>query len=393
MQEDAANPLSRAARHASMVSAVCLASLALACGRGRGSIDAGRAEGGRADAGEADAAALRRRTPSLDTACRLRTAAGEHLERSARATVIDFHDRGARWDGRESSCEVFTRLTELTAPILGKVVRLDDVAQGTCTSLGIGPRTFALGRGTEDDCGSVVYEGTVSTPRFSAADDPIHGHDSASVQMRLEDHRARSPRCPRQEASMVLREEATINGRSVAHSLRYTTKASSMPRPSPLAPAAICPFFREPDQPAAREPSVCEVGTYFLEDDAPQFGKLVELRDWVDLGCPPASTASATPLGARLYPLGRGTPDNCNSVHYEAAISPSPFFVGYPSGLRWTYVLAMIDHRKRMTSAECPPPSAPVELEERLVYRVFVKRPEEETILDRRFFAPREDAP
>ncbi len=287
-------------------------------------------------------------------------------------------------DSEETHCEVFSRLTEFNTVIFGKMVGLQDATYGKCPPSRLNPRFYALGRGVEDACGTVVYRGEISAPLLSQMPDPIYGSDSQIARLTVEDHRGRSRQCGKPEAPLILREEAMESGEVKVSRTRYASRVTSMAHPAAPPPELPrCLFFTQPGQRPDREAEPCEIGTYFLEDDGP-IGKVVELTDWVDGSCAqPVGVA----LGRRLYPLGIGKIDACGSITYgkPGAELQSLFNEGPPSQSR-VYDLDMIDHRFRERSAHCPDPLAVVEL----IESVHPTSIDEPPVITRRFYAPQE---
>jgi len=296
-----------------------------------------------------------------------------------------FHPRpGMPSDVSETDCEGHTLLgAEYNAPLLGKIVLLGDGTVDHCRKRGLRePRTYVLGRGVEDACASVIYQ--AETPTFAPAQiwDPIHGYDPAVARITLEDHGHRSPQCLPAKATLILHEEVSTSGHTEIDRTLYGSFTTMLPRPSPPPPRATCPFFVKPAQSAERAARRCEVGAYFVEDDAPGLGKLVELQEWVDETCrhPP-------PLGRRLYAMYYGKVDACGSITYgEEAVAGFGRPIAASPGLGYGYGLQMIDHRFRKRSAQCADKPALVELVER-VYQGGMPSPG--VALERHFYSPR----
>ena len=283
----------------------------------------------------------------------------------------------------EERCAVFADFWESNATWLGRTAMLLDGDDGICPFHPMNQRSYALGFGHPDECGSVTYEGALTEPVISTA--PSFRDASAhtrSSQLVLVDHAQRASRCPRAEATLVLHERASVDGQLVLSRTLYGPSGPPpvMPRPRRIDPPPQCPFFTEAGAPPDREAETCEVGVYFREDGwgvGQPGGKYVELEDWVDGSCekPPASVT-----GKRLYALEWSGVDACGSVTYRGALMP---MTAWSCG----YVLEMLDHRSRKKSDECKPPPARVELVE-----TVRDGPMQHTCLPtRRFYAPRVD--
>jgi hypothetical protein len=232
-----------------------------------------------------------------------------------------------------------------------------------------------------------VYTGENALPRSSSDPDPVHGTESAVVRLTIEDHRGRAKSCPTKEATMVLHEEAVVNGKPVLKRTLFASGMKPSPRSQPVKTAPVCAFFDKPGQAPDRDPGPCEVGTYFLEDDGP-FGKIVELRDWADARCPKQKPAA---LGRRLYVLEPGKSDACGTIHYgngdvqpEEGTYPRHDIMGLR--LKFTYALGIIDNRFRKRSPRCPPATSRVEVAERAFNAT-----DQPPVLERRFYAPGAD--
>jgi hypothetical protein len=194
---------------------------------------------------------------------------------------------------------------------------------------------------------------------------------------------------------MILHERARVSGQPDFERTAYASETDPLAMASPPEQMPRCRFFSRPEASAAQPIRPCEAGTYFVEDDTPAFGKLVELGDWVDASC---KELESVPLGPRLYKLGKAygfgapTVDECGTVTYGGAGTElgSPLEHGPLRLVLLGYDLVMRDHRFRKRSPGCPAPTSLVELHER-VYSLDGSLPLERTspLLERRFFAPR----
>ncbi len=332
------------------------------------------------------------RFPAVATDCHLdRAGKSVRWPKRDRAVEAMFYSRPhVKNDDDETRCVFFIALSEINTRAFGKIVTLSDRTNGICLESPVRDRSYVLGAGTPDACGSVTYHGEVATPRFSKDTDPLYGDQWALGRLTFEDHRARVSTCPPAAAPMILHEDVTVSGKALVARTRYSS-STTLPRPVARAAPAACIFFDKPGQSERRQPRPCEVGTYLQEDDTGT--KIVELRDWVDGSC---SKARPTARGSRVYWLGIGEVDSCGSIRYGPGRTEWGEVTGWNNGsevhgssnLYWNGEFDMIDNRFRRLSASCPAARSRVELFEGF-YRADLRPPAPPYVLKRRFYAPR----
>jgi hypothetical protein len=213
------------------------------------------------------------------------------------------------------------------------------------------------------------------------------------LEATLVDNRQRSPSCAEAAAPLTFTEASSRGDvlsrygvpepRPLFPRTGYASGRLQIPREGAVAPAPVCPFFARAGQSVKRSLERCEVGTYFVEDDLPQLGKLVILEDFGEACDSKESWIS----GARVYVLGQGKVDACGSVAFE----PFPKYSEETPVLRSDrgtgHSLAMYDHRDRRASQECSPKPAIELVEEVLVWSTVEGRRSQRT-LRRAFYAP-----
>jgi hypothetical protein len=328
------------------------------------------------------------RVPFVATACDLRPGIGKKsLTFDAREQPsVEYHSRPEiRFPNEEPLCEVYNvQSAEQSSSAFGKMLMLYDGAWGKCSPLELRGRLYALGWGIRSECGSVLYEGTLSAPSSVTASDPLRLGGLETAHLIFEDHRSRSPQCEKVDARLILREEALEAGGRKISRVRYAGATTPVPAAVPLAPKPdrlpVCTLFDRPEQLADREPEPCEVGTYFLQDDGVD-GKLVQLEDWAEGTC---DAPRGVPIGRRLYPLGAGKRDTCGTIIYGASDAGQTWslFGLFPNHL--VFGVELRDHRFRKQSPRCPAPPALVELLE----KVYAGSVDQKPVLERRFYAP-----
>lgn len=284
----------------------------------------------------------------------------------------------------------------------GRVLRARDANQGK-SHAELRPRDYLLGTGAVDECGTITYNGSLWSG-FSAASEKLISLPAMPLTATLIDHRKRSSACTAPAAPMLFIENSPGSqavyrfGRNYGEPLFPRTVygkgelsgEGGIPRAkeTPLAKSGVCPFGPRPGQSYKSKLRVCEVGTYFVEDDLPKFGKLVALKDFGS-ECK-KGRMSHWIAGPRFYILGAGRKDPCGSVTYEPfRLSDTPFLEGQSRSVG--HRLEMVDHRMRNQSKECPPQSAAVELHETVVVSPTLTDPQVGLDLFRRsFYAPTE---
>jgi|GEM_PF-3130163 len=286
----------------------------------------------------------------------------------------------------------------------GRVLYVDD----GCTGIGhaeLGPRSYILGNGVADECGSLTYHSALS-PGFGDVGRILLGAQPRDISATFVDHRRRSPSCRPSIAPLIFTEESpgstaltngcgprkalfprTAYGAQIRKCESYESSEECLKKRTMIGiepkakPPGVCPFFTTFGHRTNRVLERCEVATYFAEDDLPILGKkLVVLEDFGN-ACE-NSPLPAWVAGLRFYTLERGGTDSCGSVAFGSGPIHTASRINNEEGTN--HGLTMYDHRGRRVSEGCAKQPALVELNE----AVKVVRDGEVAVYTRRFFAP-----